>query len=35
LFSDPHKTHITLCGQNVELLNIKLAVYKDPVRTAQ
>jgi len=24
-----------LCGQNVELLNIKLAVYKDPVRTAQ
>jgi len=25
----------TLCGQNVELLNVKLAVYKDPVRTAQ
>jgi len=25
----------TLCGQSVELLNIKLAVYKDPVRTAQ
>jgi len=24
----------TLCGQNVELLNVKLAVYKDPVRTA-
>jgi len=24
-----------LCGQNVELLNVKLAVYKDPVRTAQ
>jgi hypothetical protein len=25
----------TPCGQNVELLNVKLAVYKDPVRTAQ
>jgi len=25
----------TLCGQNVELMNVKLAVYKDPVRTAQ
>jgi hypothetical protein len=25
----------TLCGQNVELLNVKLAIYKDPVRTAQ
>jgi len=25
----------TLCGQNLELLNVKLAVYKDPVRTAQ
>jgi len=25
----------TLCGQNVELLNVKLAVYKDPARTAQ
>jgi len=25
----------TLCGQNVELLNVKLAVYKDPVRTSQ
>ena len=25
----------TLCGQDAELLNIKLAVYKDPVRTAQ
>jgi len=24
-----------VCGQNVELLNVKLAVYKDPVRTAQ
>jgi hypothetical protein len=23
LFSDPHKTHNTLCGQNVELLNVK------------
>jgi len=31
-----HTKHInTLCGQNVELLNVKLAVYKDPVRTAQ
>jgi len=28
LFSDPHKTHTrTLCGQNVELLNVKLAVH--------
>jgi len=27
LFSDPHKTHLNaLCGQNVELLNVKLAV---------
>jgi len=25
----------TLWGQNVELLNVKLAVYKDPARTAQ
>ena len=25
----------TLCGHNVELLNVKLAVYKDPVRTTQ
>ena len=25
----------TLFGQNVELLNVKLAVYKDPVCTAQ
>ena len=31
-----HTKHIhALCGQNVELLNVKLAVYKDPVRTAQ
>ena len=31
-----HTKHINaLCGQNVELLNVKLAVYKDPVRTAQ
>jgi len=31
-----HRNHTyTLCGQNVELLNVKLAVYKDPVRTAQ
>ena len=34
--SQIHTKHInTLCGQNVELLNVKLAVYKDPVRTAQ
>ena len=30
--SEIHIKHInTLCGQNVELLNVKLAVYKDPV----
>jgi len=35
-FSEIHTKHInTLCGQNVELLNVKLAIYKDPVRTAQ
>jgi len=34
--SESHTKHInTLRGQNVELLNVKLAVYKDPVRTAQ
>jgi len=34
--SQIHTKHInTLCGQNVEFLNVKLAVYKDPVRTAQ
>ena len=34
--SQIHTKHTsTLCGQNVELLNVKLAVYKDPVRTAQ
>ena len=28
LFSDPHKTHkYSLCGQNVELLNVKLVVH--------
>jgi len=28
--SQIHTKHInTLCGQNVELLNVKLAVYKD------
>jgi hypothetical protein len=27
LFSDPHKTPNTLCGQNIELLNVKLAVH--------
>jgi hypothetical protein len=31
-----HTKHTnTLYGQNVELLNVKLAVYKSPVRTAQ
>ena len=34
--SEIHTKHIyTVCGQNLELLNVKLAVYKDPVRTAQ
>jgi len=34
--SEIHTKHTnTVCGQNVELLNVKLAVYKDPVRTAQ
>ena len=34
--SQIHTKHInTLCGQNGELRNVKLAVYKDPVRTAQ
>jgi len=34
--SQIHTKHInTLCGQNVELLNVKLAVYKDPGHTAQ
>ena len=28
LFSDPHRTHkYSLCGQNVELLNVKLPVH--------
>ena len=27
LFSDPHKNINTLCGQNVELLNVKLVVH--------
>jgi len=28
LFSDPHKKRInTLCGQNIELLNVELAVH--------
>jgi len=36
VYSHIHTKYIdTLCGQNVELLNVKLAVYKDPVRTAQ
>jgi hypothetical protein len=34
--SQIHTKHInTPCGQNVGLLNVKLAVYKDPVLTAQ
>ena len=34
--SQIHTKHInTLCGQNVELRNVKLWVYKDPVRTTQ
>jgi hypothetical protein len=34
--SQIHTKHLNaLCGQNVELLNVKLAVYKDPVLTAQ
>jgi len=34
--SQIHTKHINkVCGQNVELLYVKLAVYKDPVRTAQ
>ena len=34
--SEIHTKHINkLCGPNVELLNVKLAVYKDPVRNAQ
>ena len=34
--SEIHTKHTnTLCGQNVELLNVKLEVYNDPVRTAQ
>ena len=34
--SQIHTKHINmLCGQNVELLNVKLTVYKDPVRTVQ
>ena len=34
--SQIHTKHInTLRGENVELFNVKLAVYKDPIRTAQ
>jgi len=34
--SQIHTKHINiLCGLNVELLNVKLAVYKNPVHTAQ
>jgi hypothetical protein len=36
VYSQTFTKHISaLCAQNVELLNVKLAVYKDPVRTAQ
>jgi hypothetical protein len=36
VYSEIHIKQInTLCGQNVELMTVKLAVYKDPVRTAQ
>ena len=34
--SQIHTKHTNIvCGRNVELLNVKLALYKDPVRTAQ
>ena len=34
--SQIHTKHTnTLCGQKLELPDVKLAVYKDPVRTAQ
>jgi hypothetical protein len=34
--SQIHTKHInTLCGQNVELLNVKLALYKDTLRTGE
>ena len=34
--SQIHTKHInTLCGQNVESLNVKLVVYKNPARTAR
>jgi len=34
--SEIHTKHINiLCGQNVKLLNVKLAVYEDSARTAQ
>ena len=34
--SQIHTKHInTVCGQNVELLNVKLVVHKHPVRTAR
>ena len=36
VFSKNHTKHVnTPCVQNVELLDVKLAVYKDSVRTAQ
>jgi hypothetical protein len=34
--SEIHTKRInTLCGQTVEFMDVKLAVYKEPVRTAQ
>jgi len=27
LFSDPHNTHKYTCGQNAELLNVKIALH--------
>jgi hypothetical protein len=38
VFSQIHTKHINtskLCGQDAELLNVKLEVHKDPGRTAQ
>ena len=34
--SQIHTKHInTLCGQNIQLLNVKLVVYTDPIYTVQ
>jgi len=36
VYSQSHIKHInTLSEQNVELMNVKLVVYRDPVLTAQ